>query len=54
MDLLLEINPNIDEIVKEQNELDADANLEETKSVVKQVKFSDEDVFDAPKKPKGI
>jgi hypothetical protein len=53
MELLLEINPNIDEIVKEQNELDADANLEETKSVVKQVKFSDEDVFDAPKKPKG-
>jgi hypothetical protein len=53
MDLLLEINPNIDEIVKEQEELNEDADMAEKRSVVKQVKFADEDVFDAPKKPKG-
>jgi hypothetical protein len=55
MDLLLEINPNIDEIVKEQEELNVDADLEEKRSVVRQVKFSDKDVFDEPKpksKPK--
>ena len=34
MELLLEINPNIDEIVKEQNELDADADLEETNQLL--------------------
>ena len=49
--MFLEINPNIDEIVKEQEELDEDPDMEERKAVIKEEKYDDEDVFE-PSKPK--
>lgn len=49
--MFLEINPNIDEIVKEQEELDQDPDMEERKAVIKEEKYDDEDVFE-PSKPK--
>lgn len=51
--LFLEINPNIDEIAKESEEMKQDADLEHKQSVVKQDKYSHEDVFtEMPTKPK--
>ena len=44
--MFLDINPNIDEIVKEQEELDEDPNMEERKAVIKEEKYDDEDVFE--------
>lgn len=44
--LFLEINPNIDEIAKEQEEMNEDASLEEKKSVSKQEKYNHDDVFE--------
>ena len=51
--LFLEINPNIDEIAKESVDMKADAPLQDKQTVVKQDKYSHEDVFtEAPKKSK--
>ena len=56
--LFLEINPNIDEIAKEQEELKVDSDLQHKQSVIKRDKYSHEDVFNevtpsSIKKPKS-
>jgi len=51
--LFLEINPNIDEIAKENEELNEEADIEEKKSVIKEEKYDHDDVFEEHKaKPK--
>ena len=56
--LFLEINPNIDEIAKEQEELNEEADMEEKVMVISQEKNKHEDVFEdekpRPKKKKVI
>jgi hypothetical protein len=44
--LFLEINPNIDEIAKEQEEMNEEASLDHKQSVTKQEKYDHEDVFE--------
>jgi len=46
-DLFLEINPNIDEIAKEQQDLNVEATVQEKKVMVKQEKYGHEDVFES-------
>lgn len=52
--LFLEINPDIDEIVKEDVELNEDADVEEIQEVVKAEKYTHNEVFEdePPPKPK--
>ena len=46
-DLFLEINPNIDEMAKEQQDMNVNATIEEKKVVVKQEKYGHDDVFES-------
>ncbi len=46
-DLFLEINPNIDEMAKEQQDMNVEATIEEKKVVVKQEKYGHDDVFES-------
>jgi len=46
-DLFLDINPNIDEIAKEQQDLNVEATVQEKKVTVKQEKYGHEDVFES-------
>lgn len=47
--LFLEINPNIDEIAKEEEEMNEDAELEEKEMVISEEKNKHEDVFEDTK-----
>ena len=45
----LQINPNIDEIAREDVEYDQDADIEDKELVLKKERFSHDDVFEEPK-----
>tara|TARA_R110000744_G_scaffold364388_1_gene472916 strand:+ start:842 stop:1669 length:828 start_codon:yes stop_codon:yes gene_type:complete len=51
-DLFLEINPNIDEIAKEQEQLSTESTIEKKQCLLKQEKYGHEDVFESNEPPK--